>query len=64
MFPNIKAELARNNMTQDKLAEELEVNRKTLGKWFKEGCIPAHALVRMSEIFNVSIDYLLGRKAS
>ena len=40
----------------------VEVDRKTLGKWIKDGCIPAHALITMSSLFNVSVDYLLGRE--
>ena len=62
MFPNIRAELARNNLTMSRLAEILKVDRKTLGKWIKDGCIPAHALITMSSLFNVSVDYLLGRE--
>lgn len=61
MFPNIRAEMARNNLTLYELSESLEVNRKTVGKWLKDGCIPANALIKMSSLFNVSIDYLLGR---
>lgn len=61
MFPNIDAECARKKITLYKLAEMLNVNRKTLGKWLAKGSIPANKLLEMSEIFNKSIDYLLGR---
>ena len=61
MFPNIKAEIARNNLTMCELANMLKVNRKTVSKWLNEGSIPAYALIKMAEIFNVTIDYLLGR---
>lgn len=63
MFPNIDAEQGRNKINDTKLAEMLNVNRKTVYKWKKDGNIPANALVKMSEIFNCSIDYLLGRTA-
>lgn len=62
MYPNINAELARHGMQKYELANRLNINRKTLGKWLNNGCIPAHALVKMSEIFGVSTDYLLGRE--
>ena len=61
MFPNIDAECARNKITLYKLAEMLNVNRKTLGKWLAKGSIPASKLLEMSEIFDKSTDYLLGR---
>lgn len=61
MFPNIKAEIARNNLTIGELAKVLNVTRKTISKWLKDGCIPACALIKMAEMFDVSIDYLLGR---
>lgn len=61
-YPNISAELARRNMTRDQLAEHLNVCRKTLYNWEQRGNIPQGKLVAMSELFGVSIDYLLGRK--
>jgi transcriptional regulator with XRE-family HTH domain len=61
MFPNIKAEIARHNLTMGELANSLNVTRKTIGKWLRDGCIPACALIKMAELFDVSIDYLLGR---
>lgn len=61
MFPNIKAEMARNNLTSCELAHNLNVSRKTIGNWLKYGNIPANALIKMAEIFEVSVDYLLGR---
>ena len=51
MYPNIDAECARNKITLYKLAEMLNVNRKTLGKWLANGSIPANKLLEMSEIF-------------
>lgn len=61
MYRNIKAEIARNNLTLSDVAEALGVNRKTLTKWIDGGVIPAPALIKMSDYFKVTIDYLLGR---
>lgn len=61
MYPNINAECARNKITLYKLAEMLNVNRKTLGSWLSKGSIPANKLLEIAEIFNKSVDYLLGR---
>ena len=59
MYPNINAECGRNNISKNKLADMLHVNRKTLSNWLKLGKIPANKLIEMSEIFGVSIDYLV-----
>ena len=60
-YPNIDAERARKGISQDGLAEELGVTRKTLYNWIEKGSIPASALIRMANLFECSIDYLLGR---
>ncbi len=61
MFPNIDAECARNKIPMYRLAEMLNVNRKTLSGWLAKGSIPADKLLEMAQIFNVTTDYLLGR---
>lgn len=58
-YPNIAAEKARNGFTWETLANELGVCRKTLFNWVNQGKIPKTALIKMSQIFNCSIDYLL-----
>ncbi|MGM9626979.1 MAG: helix-turn-helix transcriptional regulator [Faecousia sp.] len=60
-YPNIDAERARNGMNADDLAKELGISRKTLYNWLTNGNIPSSALIRMADIFQCSIDYLLGR---
>lgn len=62
-YPNIEAERARSGMSNDCLAEELGVSRKTLFNWMGKGNIPTSALIQMADIFKCSIDYLLGRSA-
>ena len=59
LYPNIAAERAKRQMSLEALAKELGVTRKTLYNWENNGRIPAVALERMSEIFGVSINYLL-----
>ena len=60
-YPNIAAEQARRNMTQEEFAEKLGVTRKTLYNWVKNGNIPRSKLEAMADLFNVSTDYLLSR---
>lgn len=59
MYPNIDAERARNGMTVEQLTEKLGVSRKTYYNWLSKGKIPSAAISKMTEIFNVSADYLL-----
>ena len=48
------------NLTQSKLAEKLFVSEKTISKWENGKSIPdANSLLKMSEIFDVSINELL-----
>lgn len=50
----------KNNMSQGDLADRLEVSRQTVSKWENSTCKPeADKLIQLSEIFNVSIDYIL-----
>lgn len=63
MFPNIKAEMARNGMTKQSLAEYLGISSTTIRNWFNgKSEISSGALVRMAKMWNVSADYLLGLK--
>lgn len=58
-YPNITAERAKRKMSQDELAKELGVTRKTIYNWENSGRIPRKKLIKMAEIFDCSIDYLL-----
>ena len=60
-YPNIEAERARKNLTQEALADMLGIERKSYYNWLSKGNIPINALIKMSDIFDCSIDYLLGR---
>lgn len=48
------------NLTQDQLAELLEVTRQTISKWESELAFPETAKVsKLAEVLKVSCDYLL-----
>ena len=60
MFPNINAEMARNGMTNKKMADKLGVSEKTISNWRSGNTeIPASKLLEMSRMFGVTTDYLL-----
>lgn len=47
-------------LSQDRLAELLEVSRQAVSKWERDEAVPeTEKVIRLSEIFSVSIDYLL-----
>lgn len=61
MYPNIDAERARNNLTQEDLATLLGISLKTFQNWISgKTAIPCTALIKMAGLWGVSTDYLLG----
>ncbi len=59
-YPNIEAERARKGWSKEELAKKLGVSRKTYYNWVSKGKIPLDKISQLSEIFDVSTDYLLG----
>lgn len=56
----LKTLLKDNSMTQEDLAERLDVSRQAVGKWVNDKGIPeVGKLVQISNLFGVSMDYLL-----
>ena len=52
----------QNGWSQENLADQLDVSRQSVSKWESGTSIPdIEKIVKMSELFNVSTDYLLGR---
>ncbi len=50
-------------VSQPKLAEILDVDVSTIGKWEIHNATPsARTLIELADFFNVSVDYLLGRE--
>lgn len=49
-----------NGISQEKLAEELNLTRQTISKWELNQSTPdIHYILKLSELFEVSTDYLL-----
>lgn len=59
-YENIETERLKKRLSSNELAKQLGVSRGTLSAWQKNGNIPATKLIAMSQIFNCSVDYLLG----
>lgn len=60
-YPNIEAERARLGITKSELSSRIGVTPKTLVNWQSgKTPIPTTALISMRNLFNCSIDYLLG----
>ena len=49
-----------SNMTQEELADKIPISRQAISKWERGISIPdAQTLIRLSEIFNLSINEIL-----
>ena len=60
----IAAHRKRLNMTQDQLAEQLGITAQAISKWENDlSCPDITMLPRLAEIFDISIDELLGHSA-
>lgn len=56
----LKILLKEKGMTQEELAEQLDVSRQAVGKWVNDKGIPeVNKLKQISNLFGVSLDYLL-----
>ena len=52
----------REGLSQEQLADQLGVTRQSVSKWEGGAATPELVkLISLSELFNVSVDYLLGR---
>ena len=60
-YPNINAEMARNGMNRTDLAKKLGVCRKTVYNWLTKGQLPLDVVVKLADLFDKPVDYLLGR---
>ena len=62
MKTNIASERAKLNLTQEQLANLLEVSRDSVSNW-ETGVVTlkADTAVRLADIFHCSVDYLLCR---
>lgn len=56
----LKILLKEKNMTQEEFAEQLDVSRQAVGKWVNDKGVPeVNKLIQISNMFGVSLDYLL-----
>lgn len=54
-----------NHLTQEELAERLDVSRQAISKWESDKAIPnIEKLLKISELYGVSVDFLLKGNAS
>lgn len=62
MISNLRGERCRQDLSQDELAEKLGVSPATIRQWESGTTKPSVSnLLAMSELFQCSVDYLLGR---
>ncbi len=62
---NLKALRKSLKMSQQALADELEVSRSTIAMWETDGSEPDHEMLeKLADYFGVSIDYLFDRPAN
>lgn len=62
VFRNIRAECARNSYSLEEFSDKLGIERKTFYNWETKKDFPVSYLVKMSELFHISTDALLGLK--
>ena len=62
-FQDVFKELRlEKNISQDKMAEELDVSPALISKWDRNASTPAPEMLEyIADYFNVSVDYLIGR---
>lgn len=61
MFQNLKAEMARKDVTRLELAAELGVSQKTISNWLcGKYQIPGDKIIRIANYFDCTTDYILG----
>lgn len=59
----IKEERIKKKISQQQLGKELNVTQQAIGKWEKNLSEPdTTALIKLSEIFNITVDNILGVK--
>lgn len=60
LFRNIEAERVRKGLSKEEVADKIGISLKTYYNWLNGvNPIPSTALIKMANIFNKDIDYLL-----
>lgn len=53
-----------SNMTMDALAKKLNITKSRISMWENKGTVPKEEiLLELSKLYNVSIDYLWGKRS-
>jgi DNA-binding XRE family transcriptional regulator len=60
MLNNIEAERGRMRLTKEALAKRLGITSKTYNGYINGTQVPSGVLISMADLFNCSVDYLLG----
>lgn len=58
IFDNIDGELRRNRLTQEDLAEALDIERKTYSNWRAKNDMPSSKLIEVAKFLGCSLDTL------
>lgn len=63
-FENIRSLRIDHNLTQKQVAQQLGISQNTYSQ-YKIGVLnyPVDALIKLADLYGVSVDYLLGRTA-
>lgn len=64
MLNNIEAERGRMRLSKTSISEKLGITTKTYNGYINGTPIPHPMLIRMADLFNCRIDYLLGLSES
>lgn len=59
LYPGIELERIKHKYSRKEIADYLGVTPKTYANWLDNGKITACKLLKLSKLFNVSVDYLL-----
>ena len=60
VFNNIRAEVSRRGWTLQEFCDKLKISRSRFYRWEDTGDFPMSYLIKISELFNMSPDDILG----
>lgn len=59
MLNNIEAERGRLQLSKEEISKQLGITSKTYLSYVRGSAIPSTILIKMSKLFNCTVDYLL-----
>ncbi|WP_295218149.1 helix-turn-helix transcriptional regulator [Ruminococcus sp.] len=60
-YPNIESERSKLGLSKEEFSAKIGITRKCYYNWQTVGRIPASKISEMADLFDCSVDYLLGR---